>query len=72
MSGRPVMTCSACGAEMNHHADRLVHPVTDDELAGMTIALDGALERVFACPDCGRVGARRERASSAVRRDERP
>ena len=71
MSGRPVMTCPACGAEMNHHADRLVHPVTDAELAGMTVALDGALERVFACPGCGRVGARRERASSVVRRDER-
>jgi transcription elongation factor Elf1 len=66
------MTCSACGAEMNHHADRLVHPVTDDEVAGMTVALDGALERVFACPGCGRVGARRVRASSAVRRDGRP
>lgn len=71
MSGRPVMTCSACGAEMNHHADRLVHPVTDDELAGMTFALDGALERVFACPGCGRVAARRGSVSTAGHRDER-
>ena len=49
------MTCSKCGMEMNHQADKLVHPVTTDEAASMTLALDGVIEIVFACPGCGRI-----------------
>ena len=59
MSG-PAMTCSKCGTEMNHQADKLVHPVTKEEAASMTLALDGVIEIVFACPGCGWIDARRE------------
>jgi hypothetical protein len=41
--------------EMNHQADKLVHPVTKEEAASMTPALDGVIEIVFACPGCGRI-----------------
>ena len=44
---------------MNHQADKLVHPVTREEAARMTPALDGVIEEVFACPDCGRIESRR-------------
>jgi transcription elongation factor Elf1 len=53
------MTCPACGGEMNHQADKLVHPTTAEEAAHMTPALDGVIEKVFACPDCGRIESRR-------------
>lgn len=57
------MTCPKCGAEMNHHADKLVHPVTREETAGMTPARDGVLMVVFACPSCGWIDSRRESGS---------
>jgi len=53
------MTCPKCGVEMNHQADKLVHPVTAAEVARMTPALDGVLERVFACPGCGWIDSQR-------------
>ena len=57
------MTCPKCGTEMNHQADKLVHPVTKEEAASMTAALDGVIEEVFACPGCGRIESRRTRAA---------
>jgi len=56
------MTCPKCGTEMNHQADKLVHPTTRDEAASMTAALDGVIEEVFACPNCGRIESRRATA----------
>jgi predicted RNA-binding Zn-ribbon protein involved in translation (DUF1610 family) len=62
---RPTMTCPRCGAEMNHQAAKLVHPVTEDEAAQMTAAFDGVLEDVFACPECGRIESRRKAPPAA-------
>ena len=53
------MKCPRCGAEMNHQADKLVHPISPEEAARMTPALDGVIEEVFACPNCGRIDSRR-------------
>lgn len=53
------LTCEKCEAEMNHQADKLVYPVTEAEAARMTPALDGVIEEVFACPDCGWIESRR-------------
>ena len=53
------MRCPRCGEEMNHQADKLVHPVTQEEAARITPALDGIIEQVFACPNCGRIESRR-------------
>jgi hypothetical protein len=53
------MTCPKCAAEMNHQADKLVHPVTKEEAASMTSALDGVIEEIFACPNCGWIESRR-------------
>ena len=44
---------------MNHQADKLVHPVTQEEAARLTPALDGLIEQVFACPNCGRIESQR-------------
>jgi transcription elongation factor Elf1 len=54
------MTCPVCGAEMNLHAEKLVQPVTPEEAESVTTVVDGVLEIVFACPQCGRIESRRE------------
>ena len=52
--------CPRCGYEMNHQASKLVHPVTRAETEAMTPALDGVIEEVFACPNCGWIESRRD------------
>jgi len=54
------MACPKCGAQMNHQADKLVDPVTAEEVAVMGSAFDGVLLVVFACPGCGWIDSRRE------------
>jgi predicted RNA-binding Zn-ribbon protein involved in translation (DUF1610 family) len=61
------MTCPKCGSEMNHQAEKLVHPATREEAAGMTQAFDGVILIVFACPGCGWIDARRQAGSSSER-----
>lgn len=56
--------CPKCGTEMNHQADKLVHPVNREEAAHMTEALDGVIAEVFACPNCGWIESRRSGLSS--------
>jgi len=55
------MSCPKCGAEMNHHCDKLVHG-SDSQSAGMDENLGGFLEEFHACPNCGAVAARPARA----------
>ena len=59
------MTCPKCDGQMNHQADKLVYPVTAVEAAAMTPGLDGVIEHVFACPNCGWIDSWREPAQSA-------
>jgi hypothetical protein len=53
------MDCPKCGTPMNHQADKLAQPVTKEEAAAVTDALDGIVVEVFACPSCGWIEARR-------------
>jgi ribosomal protein S27AE len=53
------MICSECGVEMNHHADKLVLPVTPEESARMDPELGGLIEETHTCPGCGKGEARR-------------
>ena len=52
------MMCS-CGREMNHHAEKLVDPVTPEEAARVDPALGGIIEEMHYCPECGKGEARR-------------
>jgi hypothetical protein len=52
------LTCK-CGAEMNHHADKLVDPVGREEAARMDPALGGMILEIHGCPACGIVETRR-------------
>jgi predicted RNA-binding Zn-ribbon protein involved in translation (DUF1610 family) len=47
-----LMMCPMCGAEMNHHANKLTYV---DSGAG----LDEVIEELHYCPKCGDVESRR-------------
>jgi ribosomal protein S27AE len=54
------MICPKCGDEMNHHADKLVDPITPEERKHINPALGGLIEETHQCPSCGGVESRRE------------
>ena len=47
------MECPRCGAQMNHHADKVVTPVTDQEHAHADETFDGVVKQAYLCPSCG-------------------
>ena len=52
------LNCPECGAEMNHHADKLVYDCAPDD-EGATEADAGALIlEAHACPACGHSATR--------------
>ena len=53
------MRCPSCGAEMNHHADKLVERTGPTDEPMVDPVLGGIVEEVYACPACGREAARR-------------
>ena len=53
------MICPKCGDEMNHHADKLVDPVSAEETRRVNAALGGIIEETHYCPGCGEVESRR-------------
>ncbi len=53
------MRCPECDAEMNHHAEKLVDPVSADEASHVDAALGGFIEECHCCPECGRNDSRR-------------
>jgi hypothetical protein len=55
----PKLRCAACGAEMNRHAEKLVHPDSPAELRLVDPALGGLIEETHARPGCGAVQSRR-------------
>ena len=53
------MTCPMCGAEMNHHAEKLIHPTGPADEASTDHVLGGIIEEVHTCPACGASASRR-------------
>lgn len=49
------MKCPKCGAEMNHHGDKLVYGGENGSAANV---LGGAIEEFHSCPKCGRNASR--------------
>ena len=54
------MICPKCGDEMNHHADKLVDPVTPEDRKHVNATLGGVIEETHCCPGCGAVATRRQ------------
>ncbi len=59
------MICPYCGATMNHHADKLVDPMSPAEAAAVDPALGGLIDEMFYCPSCGNCESRRAEAAGA-------
>jgi ribosomal protein S27AE len=59
-SPKSKMICPKCGAEMNHHADKLVDPVTPEDRKHFNYTLGGMIEEMHSCPGCGAVASRKE------------
>jgi ribosomal protein S27AE len=52
------MICPRCGHEMNHHAEKLIHPTGSDDGSPDPV-LGGIVEDMHACPACGTGASRR-------------
>lgn len=59
MSKNKKMKCPVCGAEMNHHAEKIDYTASLYEPDAMDPQLGGVLEEVHTCPKCGDVEVRR-------------
>ena len=53
------MICARCGAEMNHHAEKLLQPMGPLDDAWVDPVLGGIIEELHTCPACGASGSRR-------------
>ena len=52
------MICPKCGAEMNHHADKLTYSTEGVEGAKIDPSLGGLIEETHNCPGCGHIASR--------------
>jgi predicted RNA-binding Zn-ribbon protein involved in translation (DUF1610 family) len=59
MSKNSKMKCPACGAEMNHHAEKIDYTAGLTDPHAMDPELGGVIEEVHTCPKCGNVELRR-------------
>jgi len=58
MSTQNKLICPACGAEMNHHAEKLIYASPGEP--GYNLSHDGAVEESHTCPGCGAAASRRQ------------
>jgi ribosomal protein S27AE len=56
------MKCPDCGAEMNHHADKIVYDAAPDDDAYADE--EGVILEAHTCPGCGRSATRTRGAAS--------
>jgi ribosomal protein S27AE len=56
MVGTGRMICPRCGAEMNHHSDKLIYQSGDS--GRMDPTLGGTVEEFHSCPNCGASASR--------------
>ena len=52
------MRCPGCGAEMNHHGDKLVYAADADGHRNIDLGLGESVEEFHSCPKCGAAASR--------------
>jgi ribosomal protein S27AE len=57
-SAETPLSCPACGAAMNHHAEKLATPLTEEDARRMDPSLGGVVVEAHTCPACGMSAAR--------------
>lgn len=55
------LICPVCGAEMNHHAEKIDYTAALDDDAAVDEETGGILEEIHTCPGCGDTETRRAR-----------
>lgn len=53
------MICPGCGAQMNHHAEKIDYTAALDEEGAIDEETGGILEEIHTCPQCGDTRMRR-------------
>ncbi|HZQ69175.1 MAG TPA: hypothetical protein VFA68_11705 [Terriglobales bacterium] len=56
MPSREKMKCPHCGAEMNHHADKILR--AESAATPLDSIFGGVVLELHSCPGCGASGAR--------------
>jgi predicted RNA-binding Zn-ribbon protein involved in translation (DUF1610 family) len=59
MSESEKMTCPACGAEMNRHAEKIDYGASLADPEAADADLGGVVEEFHTCPECGQILSRR-------------
>lgn len=54
------MMCPDCGVEMNHHALKIDYTAGRTNESAVDTDLDGVLQEVHSCPECGKTHMRPE------------
>ncbi len=54
----PKMACPACGALMNHHADKVDYGASLGDPTAMDGDFGGVLQEIHYCPKCGETAVR--------------
>jgi predicted RNA-binding Zn-ribbon protein involved in translation (DUF1610 family) len=65
MAEKTRLHCPKCGAEMNHHADKIDYSAGRAEPQADDLGMGGVLQEVHTCPNCGNVELRRAAAREA-------
>ena len=52
------MKCTNCDAEMNHHADKVIYEVENEDEQPYT-TVEQIIQEFYTCPACGRGASRR-------------
>jgi len=56
---RPKMKCPDCGADMNHHAEKIDYTAALRDPKASDPVLGGVIEEFHTCPKCGAGASRR-------------
>jgi ribosomal protein S27AE len=59
MTANTKMICPNCGAEMNHHCDKVLYASEAHDELEVDQALGGFIEEFHTCPRCGGASNRR-------------
>ena len=61
------MICPKCGAEMNHHCDKVLYTIESADVPEADPALGGFIEEFHTCPQCGASSSRHASTAGATR-----
>jgi ribosomal protein S27AE len=53
MAAATKMMCPNCGAEMNHHGDKLMYADESPDVPAVDPGMGGFIEEFHTCPKCG-------------------